>query len=208
MPFVAHYSIGRLLGLAAIGLMFVLLGAFMVMEPRGSFDHSSKIGFIALFLGGNKDLAGHGLGLMCALMGALVIPVIVKQMAHQGPAIRVDARGVYWHRWSPKPIGWDNIADVTSRSVYRQHFVGLTLRDVTRDPPQSRFAKLGKLNRAIGFGDVSITTQGTDAKSEDLLAAIRDHAMLYAQSRSVAAQPLPEPEAPVSSRPVFGRKRS
>ena len=207
MAFVAYYKMTRLLGLAAIGVLFAGLGIVLAMEPAGSFDHSGKIQIIGLLFGGNNDLAGHVLGWVTMLFGAAVFPVIINQMGHREPALRIDADGIYWHRWSPKPIGWANVARFEQRSVYKQKFVSLWLHNPSRDPGRGLLGKMARANKAIGFGDVSLSIQGTDKSFEELLEAVIVYSARYQLSLRAALNQPVDVVGPILTRRVFGRKQ-
>lgn len=174
MEFEAHYKKGRLIGLAVLGLAFIALGYWMAHEPAGALDESSssKLAGLAYLFGTSKATMGYIVGWACALLGALVIPVVVGNWRHRGPAIRIDARGILFHRWSDARIPWSNIAAIEPYKVQRQKMVGLTLIDRTRDRPQTLMGKFAGVNRTLGFGDLALTVQGTDGNYEDMLEVL------------------------------------
>lgn len=202
--FVAYYNKGRLLGLAGIDVLFASMGGVLILQPDGSFDHG-KIAALGYLLGGNNDLAGHGLGWLTALFGAAVFPVIAKMMMHREPAVRIDNMGVYWHRWSAKPINWSNVAQIGEASIRGQRFVSLTLHDPSLDPSNGLLAKFASVNNMMGFGHVCLTAQGTDKTHEELVEAVRVHAARHEQSLRAAVTE--HNEAAVARR-MFGRKGS
>jgi hypothetical protein len=205
--FVAYYSKKRLIGLAGIGLLFLTMGIVLIIQPDGSFDHPGQIAALGLLLGGNNDLAGHGLGWVVTLFGAAVFPIIAKQITYSRPAMRIDDKGIYWHHWSAKPIGWSNIRQIREGSVGRQRFVTLTLRDPTLDPSTSLQAKLARINNMMGFGHVSLTELGIDKTHEELLEAVRFHAARHEHTARAAAGASMHSPAIVTTRRTFGRKR-
>ncbi len=207
MLFIAYYKTTRLLGLAGIGILFMGMGAVLAMQPAGAFDHSAKIEMIGLLLGGNNDLAGHGLGWIAVLSGAAIFPVIIKLMGHREPVMRIDADGIYWHRWSDKPIAWGNVASFKPTSVRAQKFVSIWLHHRSRDPGKGLLGKLAGANRAIGFGDVALSVQGTDKSFEELLEAVNVNAAHYEQSLR-AALSRPALMEGATTRQVFGTKQS
>lgn len=172
MAFEARYRRDKLLGLASIGLLFVAMGLWMAWQPAGSFEDSRRIRELAQLLGGSTDLAGHGIGWLCVLLGAGSLPLLIKQFRFQGPAIRVDEEGIFWQRWSQKPITWNNIARIEPGSVYNQKLLNLMLHDPAIDPSTSPLGKLARLNRVLGFGQVSISVQGTDVDFDELVQAV------------------------------------
>lgn len=187
MAFEARYKKGKLIGLACIGLGFVAVGLWMASQPDGSFDNSRKIRALAVLFDGDTDLIGHGIGWFGVLLGMGFMPLIAKQFRLEGAAIRVDEAGIYWHRWSPKPIGWDNIAAIEPGGVFNQKFLTLTLHDPSLDPSTGLLGKAAKLNSKIGFGQVSILVQGTDASFEELVEAVFHFADLHQANLQQAA---------------------
>jgi hypothetical protein len=174
--FEARYRKGKLLGLACIGLAFVALGLWMAFQPSGSFDDSRWIRSLAALFGGDGDPVGRTVGWLCVLMGAAVLPVVLRNMRFDGPAIRVDEEGVHYHRWSPKPIGWGNVDSIGTVSISGQKMVCLTLRDPALDPSTTLLGRAAQINAMFGFGQVSISTQGTDADFDEMARAIIRHA--------------------------------
>lgn len=197
MPFEAHYRKSKLVGLATIGLVFAAGGLWMALQPDGSFDDARKIRSLASLFGAGADVVGHGIGWAGVLLGLGCLPVVVRQLRFEGPAIRVDEHGVYWHRWSPKPIGWDNVAAIRPYAVYNQKMVGLELRDPSVDPSTTLLGRAARLNRSLGFAQVSITAQGTDADFDELLDAMLHHTDLHARRQQ-------DQDDEPSARPEFG----
>jgi hypothetical protein len=171
MVFEAHYSKWRLLALAMLGLGFVALGWWMAGQPASEFEGASgrKIAGIADLIGASPVSVGHGIGWAALVMGILVLPTVISNLRHPGPALRVDQSGILWHRWSDQPIAWSNIAQVRPYSIQRQKLVGLTLVDRDRNPPQSISGRFAGLNKSLGFGDLALTLQGTNGNYQALL---------------------------------------
>jgi hypothetical protein len=61
-------------------------------------------------------------------------------------------------------------------SINNQKMVGITLSDRTLNKKQGILSLLGGENRAMGFGDLALNVQGTNAKFDDLLEALLRHA--------------------------------
>lgn len=204
MMFEAYYRKSRLFGLALVGCLFIIGGAWMGLRPAGAFDGSRKVEGLAALLGISNDVAGHGVGWACALMGVVVLPILARQMMFTGPAICIDGDGIYWHRWSTKPIGWGNIAAIRPFSIYRNKMIGLMLRDPSLDRSRGLLGRMAGLNAMTGFGHVSLSAQGTDRSFDELYDAVCHHAALHDQASSQAA----EREFHVASAPRrFGRRQ-
>lgn len=200
MTLEVHYRGKKLFRMACCGIAFAVLGVWMALWPDGSFDDSRKIRSLAALLGGNSDLIGHGIGWLCALMGVGGLAIAFEQMRFQGPAIRINRDGIYYHRWSPKPIGWGNVAGIKVVSIYSHKMICLTLRNPSLDPSTTFFGLAGRLNGVLGFGQVSISAEGTDTDFDELARAIFDHADLHERAKHDAD---PTPSQPSN----FGRRR-
>jgi len=202
--FEAYYKKSKLAMLVLLGMIFVLLGMWMARRAHGAFDDDRKIHDLASLLGIGPDAAGHGIGWFCAALGLAAVIAFVRRMTLAEPVIRVDGAGIHYHHWSPKPIGWDNVEAIRPYALRRTKFVGIRLRDLSRDPPTGFLRHLAKLNAATGFGHVSLPLQATDRTQEELLEAIRHHAAAHEQARRTPP-PAPLPSSSPAPR-TFGRR--
>ena len=171
MEFEAHYSSGRLIGIAAIGLGFVALGARMV-GLYGSLpvaDGSGPAAALADLLGISEATIVHVIGGAGLLMGLLVLPAVFKLSRHKGPVMIINADGIYWHRWADKPIPWSNVETIKPYQIHSQKLVAITLKDRDLIPQRAPRKAVSTANRAMGYGDFSLTLQGTDGKYQALL---------------------------------------
>jgi len=209
MVFEARYKPTKVFGLIILGLVFAALGWWMAQRLDGAFADSVKIEGVAAILGVSDNAVGHGIGWMCALMGIAALPVAFKRLSFNGPVIRIDQRGIYWHRWSEKPIPWSNIASYRPYCIHRQKMVGLTLRDPSRDRSTSLLGKMARFNAMTGFGHVALSVQSTDKSFDEMLKAIEYHSALHERVVRDMAQ---IPVAPPSINPglpsrAFGRRK-
>jgi hypothetical protein len=174
MVFEAHYSARRLVILGILALAIAALGLYMLSQTTADFEGASsrRLGGLAAMSGTSPETVGHAIGWICLLAGIGLLPLLVKFARHQGPALRVDEKGVFWHRWSDTAIRWSNIARIEPYVIQNQKMVGLTLVDRDQDRPPTLMRKLGRLNNALGKGDVALTLQGTDGNYDDLLVAL------------------------------------
>jgi hypothetical protein len=144
-----------LLFAGAIG--FVVLGGWIVgafgSPPDTSFG-ARAAGWAAIVFFGLCGLVGGG------------------RLFDAGTEIRVDGRGIWWRRWSDDTVPWAAIARVEMRAVRGHRFACLFLRDPGAYRATTLAGRLAGLNKAMGFGDIAITTNGTDASFGDLMAAI------------------------------------
>jgi hypothetical protein len=178
MDFEAHYTKFRQVMLGLLGAGFGAVGFWMLTQTAADFEGSSgrRIASLGAMFGVSAETAGHTIGLIALFMGIATLPIIVLNLRHKGPALRVSAEGVYWHRWSQTPIPWSNVAKIAPYSVQGQKMVGITLIDPALNKKPGLFGKLSSANRAMGFGDLSLSVQGTDGKYDDLVEALLRHA--------------------------------
>jgi hypothetical protein len=174
MPFEANYSKWRLAMLALLALGFAALGAWLFGQGSADFEGSGgrKIAGLASLFGVETATMAQILGGICVAMGAGALILAVRNMFHKGPVMRVDALGIYWHRWSETPIPWSNIAQMSPYTISGQKMVGISLVDRSLSPSRGVLGKLGSANKAMGFGDLALSLQGTDGDYEALLAAL------------------------------------
>lgn len=178
MDFEAHYTKARQLLLGLLGLGFGAAGLWMLTLSAADFEGSSarKIAGLAALFGVSTQTVGHAIGLIALFMGIAILPIVVLNLRHKGAALRINADGIYSHRWSEQPIPWSNVAKVEPYSVQRQKFVGVTLIDPALNRKPGMFSKLSGANRALGYGDLALTVQGTDGNYDDLVEALLRHA--------------------------------
>ena len=153
IAFVANVSRRRtaLLVLGAIG--FVVAGVFMLRDPEGG---------LTLMVFGWAAILFFGL---CGLIG-------IRQLFRSGPDIRIDEQGIWWRRWSDQVVPWEAIVALYPAGVGRTAFLCLKLVDPAAYPSTHVMGKFAGINRASGFGDISVTTTGTDRSFTELLAAV------------------------------------
>lgn len=170
MIFEAHYSRWRLARQGVSGLALLAAGAWAASRPANAFEDSSsqRIEGLANLFGLSTAVMGQAIGATLLALVLLILPVIARNWLHRGPAVRIDQSGVLFHPWSDKPVAWGNIAAVTPYVIRRHRMVGIELIDPARDIPRSILGRLGRANRALGFGDLSITLQGTDGDYDAL----------------------------------------
>lgn len=103
----------------------------------------------------------------------LCFVVALPRVLRSGPVIRIDTTGIWWRDWSDRTIPWSEIRAAWPGSVKGQKFLCLELRDPERYPPRGLFRVTAGINRGMGFGDVPISTTGTNARFDALVDAVR-----------------------------------
>ncbi len=178
MDFEAHYTKSKQVLLGLLGIGFGAAGVWMMMQTAADFEGGAgrTLSGLAALFGVSTQTAGHAIGLIALFMGIATLPIVILNLRHKGAAIRINADGIYSHRWSEQPIPWTNVAKVEPYSVQRQKFVGVTLIDPALNKKPRLFSKLGSANRALGYGDLALTVQGTDGEYDDLVEALLRHA--------------------------------
>lgn len=171
---IARVSKARTLLLIAGAICFVIAGYALAADAAGiaasTWAPMSNPTVVAVF-GWLTILFFGG----CAVIGA-------RQLFRSEPVMEVDARGIRWRRWSDQVIPWSAIERAEPRAFLGQRFMCLWL-DAPHDyAGRSTLGRAAAANRALGFGDVQLTMQGTD-QSFDRLAKVVD-AHLAARDRS------------------------
>ena len=101
--------------------------------------------------------------------------IMLMRLFDRDDQIRADAQGLYWKRWSPDVIPWNEIADVSEAGVQRQRILCLHLRHPERYPSHTLLGRLASANKVMGFGDIAINAMGTDRSFDELKAAVLGH---------------------------------
>ena len=119
---------------------------------------------------GRVDAPAPWIGLPCAAVFAAFALVALWRIRLAGEAVRVDDRGIrLWRANGAISVPWTAIRRIEVRSVHQQRFVCLWVDDPER---YRASGPLGGANSAMGFGDVALGIQGTDARFADLEAAV------------------------------------
>ena len=89
-----------------------------------------------------------------------------------GEQLRIGKMGIIWLRWSEKIIPWGEIMDVTEWNFNRTSSIVLHIRHPNLFPGRGILGLVGRANRALTGGDISITLTGTDRTFDEAMAAI------------------------------------
>ena len=157
--FVARPAPFRILFIVLGAIGFVLLGAWIA----GLFGPPPRPG---------QQWAGW---LAIAFFGLCAVVSARRLFEHQD-LIVVDRNGLYWRRWSQATIPWSAIEWIEPRTVRRNRFLCIHLKDRSQFPTGRLTAWGSAANRSLGYGDFAMTTLGTDRTLDELLAALRRHA--------------------------------
>ena len=157
--FVARPSPWRIVLLLAGAAGFVVLGAWIAglfgPPPRPGREW---IGWAALLFFG-----------LCGAMG-------VFRLFDRDDQIVVDAGGLYWKQYGAATIPWQDIGRIEARAIKRWRFLCVFLNEPGKFPAAGWAGALQGANRGLGFGDLALSTAGTDRSHAELVAAIRRHA--------------------------------
>ncbi len=150
-------------GMLVVGALgFVVAGIWMIR----SGDPQLIKGVVPAYVAGWAATLFFG---AMALVGG-------RQLFRSEPVLRIGREGVRWSRWSDSVIPWAAIERASEMSIQRQRFVALWLRDPGAYRSSTLMGRLQGANKAMGFGDIALTTQGTDRRFDDMVAAVRAHA--------------------------------
>lgn len=157
--FVARNSLGRIALLLIGSLAFVAGGLWIA----GLFGPPPKPG-------------REWIGWIAAIFFGLAGFVSASRLFDRDDWLVVDRNGVRWRQWSEATVPWSAIRNWSHRSMRGQQFICLELKDPSQFPGSSRAPWFGGINKAIGFGDITLNVVGTDRKFDELEAAVRRYA--------------------------------
>ncbi|RYD95825.1 MAG: hypothetical protein EOP61_19030 [Sphingomonadales bacterium] len=173
--FVAHVSTGKMILLLLLATAFAAGGIWAIVDAEGIAAANA----ISRGRGSEDPGVIAAIGWILTLFAGYASIITARQMCQSGPVMEIDARGILWRRWSDQILPWHAIIRTEERSVRNQKFLCLWLDAPSRYPSRSTLGLLAGLNKGIGFGDIALTTQGTDQHFQQLVEAVnahRDHA--------------------------------
>lgn len=162
---VARVSKAKTIVLIGMAVAFVVLGFLIV----GNAEE------LAQQKGLDSPLLHYAVGYVCILFFGGGIIVLIRQLLRAGPVMEIDGRGILWRRWSDQIIPWSAVVRAESSKVYGQNFLCLWLDAPEHYPSRSTLGKLSGLNKGMGFGDISLSMQGTDQSFERLVEVVDAH---------------------------------
>lgn len=153
--YVAYNSIRKTLPLGFAGLGFGATGYWMM---TGAFGQS---------------WVGWGLGLAAILF---FVPMGLGWFwlaLDRRKQLVIDAQGLYWRRWSPAIIAWEDITFIEPFSMADNPMLGVGMVDEDKYMPRGLMKVIAGINRRTGFEGMTITMVGVDIDIEGLMAAIQ-----------------------------------
>ncbi|MFD1034519.1 STM3941 family protein [Sphingomonas hankookensis] len=148
----ARSSPWRLSLLIVLALGFVVIGVVIALQG----------GAVSQMVGGLSVLFFGGCGIAAAIRLA------------RGPQaeIAVSADGLFWRHWSDHRIAWQDVERVEIRRQRRQQpFLCLWLR-AGSSADDRRSTSGTPLATRMGFGDIALTTIGTNRSFDELVEAV------------------------------------
>ena len=145
-----------------------------------------SLGLAALCLWGTEAIAppapqssGDGFWVTFFWLGtfgfACCALILAGRLFDSRDQIVVDHRGILWRRRSDDPIPWQAISGIEVKSTQSIPFLCLWLRDPEAYRASGPAGWSDRLNRLMGFGDVSLTTIGLDRSFDELVDAVSRH---------------------------------
>lgn len=158
-PFVARVSRAKLTGLVVLSVIMSAAAVFAVQNT--SFDH--------------KPIA-HVAGWFGLVFFPLCGLGIARQLFRTGPVMEIGPQGLMWKRWSDETIPWSAFSRAEPVTVVNQQMLSLWLIDPDAWRSTKLLGRLAGANKGMGYGDISLTMQGTDRSFREMVDAVRGHA--------------------------------
>ncbi|MBX9931382.1 MAG: hypothetical protein K2Y56_07570 [Methylobacterium sp.] len=120
-----------------------------------------------------------GAPIVLRIVGLLILaPILVwfgislKLFFLREPLIEIDERGVLWRRWSQTRIPWAEIERWRVGRTFGLPYVTIWLREPDRHPARTVNGLLRYVNRLLGYGDLTLSANGTDKDFPSVRAAM------------------------------------
>jgi hypothetical protein len=165
--FVAHVSKGRTLLLLAGALIFVAAGLWFLLDPAEiarSVPVARSEGLVEIF--GGLAVVFFGL---CAV-------IIARQLFRTEAVMEIGPEGLLWRRWSPHTIPWSAFEHAGIAEIQRQRMLTLWLADPNAHASTTLLGRTVGANKALGFGDITLSAAGLDRGFEEMATAVRENA--------------------------------
>lgn len=163
--YVANYSRARLVLLGLGSLVFVIGGLWMAglfgevpTSRRLGPEMTQVVGWVAVLFFG-----------FCGF-------IIVRQLLRAGVAFRIDADGITHAQAVRQSFTWDEITKLQPVSMGNQPMVCYEVVQERLDKMGGIRAKLAAANRSMTGCSFALAMSGTDAKMEEVVAALEHFA--------------------------------
>lgn len=164
--FTAQVSRVKVALLIAASLLFVLAGVWMLRDP----------GVPAYFSIAGVVVPVAYIAWTCTVLFGLFAIGWARQLWRTGPVLEIGPHGLVWRRWSEQLIPWEAFERAEAVSIQRQRMITLWLHDPQAYRSGKLLGRLAGANKAMGFGDISLTAQGTDRSFDEMAEAVRANA--------------------------------
>jgi hypothetical protein len=119
---------------------------------------------------GAYPLAGWLMVATCFAVAA----IFLRRAFDPRPLIRIDRHGIWARSWSDATVPWDQITRAHRVRVKNQVTLGFDLKDPAAWPARNPLHRLAsRLNRATGFGTMTVNVTYMTGGPAPLIAAIR-----------------------------------
>ena len=170
--FVARVSRGRTSLIILAGLAMGAIGAWFVADPHAIADVVPWMrdpGLVQL------------IGGAAVLVFVLFAVIGVRQLFRTEPVIEMGPEGLLWRRWSRQTIPWDAFERAAIGQIQNQRMLTFWLGDPAAYPSTTFSGRTAGANKALGFGDITLSAAGLDCSFDELVAAFETHADALAQ---------------------------
>ena len=155
-------------GLLVFGsLAFVAIGIWMLTDsgPSRSFRLFHLI-----------EIPASVIAWVCILFFGVVAIGWLRQFARSEPVMEIGRDGISWRRWSDRTIPWAAIERAEVTRMANQPFLALWLSDPVRYGSTTLLGRMQGANKAMGFGDIALSVQGTNRSFDEMVEAVQAHA--------------------------------
>lgn len=106
---------------------------------------------------------------LCAVFLALILLLRIVSLFRSGPALVVDAEGIYDSRALRRPVTWDEVVSFDRVEIKSNVFYRIRLRDA------AALGLVSRLNGMFGIDGVTLNCLGLTCGHGDMLLAVHAH---------------------------------